>query len=128
MHAPVDIDTETHAPPVAGTGVCICLSTFPDRGTAAAVARTLVEERLAACVNLLPGVLSVYRWQDALEQAEEVQAIIKTRDDCLPALMARLRSLHPYDCPELIALDAVAGLPAYLDWVRSTCRHTGEAG
>ena len=111
-----------------GDGVRVGLCTFPDRDTAVALARTLVDERLAACVNLLPGALSIYRWESEVEQAEEVLAVIKTTADRLPALMARLRALHPYDCPELIALDAVAGLPAYLDWVRASCARTGETG
>lgn len=116
------------AVPAAGDGVRVCLCTFPDRDTAVAVSRTLVDERLAACVNLLPAALSIYRWQGEVEQTEEVPALIKTAADRLPALMARLRALHPYDCPELIALDAVAGLPAYLDWVRESCGRTDEAG
>lgn len=102
--APADVSAE-------GSGVRIGLCTFPDAATADALARILVEERLAACVNLLPGVRSVYRWQGEVEQAEEVLGIIKTTETRLPALMERLRALHPYDCPELIALDAVAGLP-----------------
>lgn len=114
--------------PAADTGVRVALCTFPDRDTAAALARTLVEERLAACVNLLPGARSIYRWQGEVEQAEEVVGIIKTTAAGLPALMERLRTLHPYDCPELIVLDAVAGLPAYLDWVRASCGRTDEAG
>jgi len=118
----------TASPAAAGGGVRIGLCTFPDRDTAIALARTLVDERLAACVNLLPAALSIYRWEGEVEQAEEVLAVIKTTEACLPALMTRPNALHPYDCPELIALDAVAGLPAYLEWVQASCGRTGETG
>lgn len=95
----------------------LCLSTCPDRETAARIARALVEARLAACVNLLPGLRSIYRWNDAIEDASEVQLLIKTTRERLPALREALAGLHPYAVPELIALDIADGLPAYLDWV-----------
>ena len=95
----------------------LCLCTCPDRDTARTLARALVEARLAACVNLLPGVESVYRWQGAVEEATEVQLLIKTTSGRLAALAARLRTLHPYAVPELIAFEAVGGLPDYLRWV-----------
>lgn len=97
--------------------VLLCLCACPDRASAQGLARTLVEERLAACVNLLPGVESVYRWQGAVETADEVQLLIKTTPARLDALAARLRTLHPYELPELIAFEAVGGLPDYLRWV-----------
>lgn len=97
--------------------VLLCLCTCPDRDTARTLARALVEARLAACVNLLPGVESVYRWQDTVEEATEVQLLIKTRSGRLAALAARLQTLHPYAVPELIAFEAVGGLPDYLRWV-----------
>ena len=97
--------------------VLLCLCTCPDRDTARTLARALVEARLAACVNLLPGVESVYRWQGAVEEATEVQLLIKTSSGRLAALAARLQTLHPYAVPELIAFEAVGGLPDYLRWV-----------
>jgi periplasmic divalent cation tolerance protein len=97
--------------------VLVCLCTCPDRDSAEAIARTLVAERLAACVNLLPGATSIYRWEGRIEEATEVQLLIKTTLARLPALQARLCALHPYDVPELIALETVGGLPAYLHWV-----------
>jgi periplasmic divalent cation tolerance protein len=105
--------------PTAATGeaVRLCLCTCPDRAGAEAIALALVGERLAACVNLLPGTTSVYRWEGRIERAEEVQLLIKTTAARLPALGERLRALHPYDLPELIALEAVGGLPEYLNWV-----------
>lgn len=81
------------------------------------LADALVGERLAACVTLLPGVQSVYRWEGRVERAEEVQLLVKTTRARFPALRERLVELHPYDVPELLALEAVDGLPAYLDWV-----------
>ncbi|MCL7714513.1 divalent-cation tolerance protein CutA [Stenotrophomonas mori] len=96
--------------------------TCPDTATAHALARHLVERNLAACVNLLPPMQSVYRWHGQLEQAEEVQLLIKTCADRLPALSAALQRLHPYEVPEILALTPSAGLPAYLDWIRAQTR------
>lgn len=95
----------------------IVFCTCPDMDTAEALASTLVAERLAACVSLWPGVRSVYRWQGAVERAEEVQLLIKTTRERLPALRATLVAQHPYEVPELIAVEAVAGLESYLAWI-----------
>ena len=97
--------------------VFLILSTCPDADTAQRLARILVEERLAACVSLLPGGVSTYRWQGRVEQATEVQLLAKTPADRRGALMARLAELHPYELPEILAVETAAGLPAYLDWV-----------
>lgn len=97
--------------------VLICLTTCPDRDTARQIASDLVERRLAACVNLLPGVQSVYRWEGAVTQADECMLLIKTVDTQLAALTAHLTALHPYAVPEVLALPVTAGLPAYLAWV-----------
>ena len=102
--------------------VFLILSTCPDADTAQRLARTLVEERLAACVSLLPGVVSTYRWQGDVEQATEVQLLAKTPADRRDALMARLAELHPYELPEILAVETAAGLPAYLDWVTAETR------
>ena len=99
----------------------LCLSTCPDAETAARIARTLVEERLAACVNRVPGIQSIYRWQGEINDDAEVLLVIKTTRERFGALRARLSELHPYEVPELIALEIADGLPAYLDWlVRET--------
>lgn len=95
----------------------VCLCACPDPATAERIARALVDERLAACVNLLPGVRSVYRWRGAVEEANEVLLLAKTMRDALPALQARLVALHPYELPELLAVEAAGGLPAYLGWI-----------
>jgi periplasmic divalent cation tolerance protein len=101
--------------------VLICLSTAPDADSAATLATALVEARLAACVNSVPGLVSTYRWQGRVEQDGEVLLLIKTTRGRLPALQARLAELHPYELPELIAVEAAAGSAAYLDWVRTAC-------
>jgi periplasmic divalent cation tolerance protein len=91
--------------------------TCPDGETAARIAHALIEERLAACVQAIPGVTSTYRWQGGIRSDSEVLLLIKTTRACMEALKSRLPALHPYDLPELIALDAVDGLDAYLHWV-----------
>ena len=102
--------------------VSLILSTCPDADTAQRLARILVEERLAACVSLLLGGVSTYRWQGRVEQATEVQLLAKTPADRRDALMARLAELHPYELPEILAVETAAGLPAYLDWVTAETR------
>lgn len=104
------------------TTVRLCLCTCPDAASADAIAEALVAERLAACVNILPGLRSVYRWEGAIQHEAEVLLLIKTTADRLPALKSRLPELHPYSTPELIALAIDDGLPAYLQWV------AGESG
>jgi periplasmic divalent cation tolerance protein len=95
--------------------VVLVLSTVPP-ADADRIAGALVEERFAACVNLMP-VRSVYRWQGAIQRDDELLAIIKTTAERAPALTARLRELHPYDVPEILVVPVADGLPAYLDWV-----------
>lgn len=95
----------------------VVFSTAPDAETAARIARALVTERLVACVNVVAGVTSVYRWQGKLEEAAEVLLVMKTVADRIPALAARLKELHPYEVPELLALPVDAALPAYAQWV-----------
>ena len=95
----------------------LVFSTFPDAARAREVGRQLVAERLAACVNLLPGVTSIYVWQGREEESAETLALCKTRREIYPALEARLRELHPYEVPEIVAVELAAGLPAYLQWV-----------
>jgi periplasmic divalent cation tolerance protein len=97
--------------------VLVCFCTCPDTATAQAIADVLVGERLAACVNVLPGLRSVYRWQGAIERADEALLLIKTVQAQLPALQARMAALHPYELPELVAVEVAGGLAAYLDWI-----------
>jgi periplasmic divalent cation tolerance protein len=103
----------------AGAEVRVVLVTAPGLEVARSLARALVEGRLAACVNLVPGVRSIYRWEDALREDEEVLLVAKTRADRGAALADRIRELHPYALPEVLELPAVGGSAAYLDWVRA---------
>lgn len=95
----------------------LCLSTCPDAETATRIARTLIEERLAACVNRVAGVASTYRWQGAIHDDHEVLLLIKTTRERFDALRARLVELHPFELPELIALDMTDGYAPYLEWI-----------
>jgi periplasmic divalent cation tolerance protein len=97
--------------------IVIVLTTAPDSDRAESWARTLVEERLAACVNVHGSMASFYRWQGAVERDDERQVVIKTAKDRLPALQSRLTELHPYDLPEFLVLSVDGGSHAYLQWV-----------
>ena len=99
-------------------GVRVVLVTAPDPEQGAALARRLVEERLAACVNVVPGVRSIYRWEGEVQEDSEVLLVIKTREDRSEALAARVKEIHPYDLPEVVVLPVVGGSEGYLDWVR----------
>jgi periplasmic divalent cation tolerance protein len=107
------------------TDVCVVLSTAPSQAAGIGLGRRLVEERLAACVNVVPAVRSVYVWRGAVEEADEALLVIKTRRDCYPALARRIQELHTYAVPEIVALPIEAGTPAYLDWVRDTVAPKG---
>lgn len=96
---------------------CLVLSTCPPGEDAARIADTLVERGLAACVNVLPGVRSLYVWQGKKEEADEQLLIIKTRRDVFSALEAALRELHPYELPEIVMVPVVAGSADYLRWI-----------
>jgi periplasmic divalent cation tolerance protein len=102
--------------------VLVVYTTLPDEESAQEVADVLVGERLAACVSILGGCRSVYRWQGQVESAEEVPLLIKTAADRYPALQARLRELHSYDVPEILAWRPDAGWPDYASWVISETR------
>lgn len=91
--------------------------TAPNRDEALALARTVVGERLAACANLLGDITSVYWWDGRLNEDREVALILKTRADLVEVLTARLRELHSYTCPCVVALPIVSGNPAFLDWI-----------
>ena len=95
----------------------LVLTSLPDADSAQRIARLLVEQHLAACVNILAPCTSVYRWQDNIETATEVPLLIKTSLLCYPALQAALTEAHPYELPEIIAVPIHKGLPAYLSWV-----------
>src|SRR5262245_32110136 len=97
----------------------LILTTMPDDGRAETVAATLINERLAACVNLFGPVISIYHWNGAVEREAERQMIIKTTTDRITAVAARLREMHPYELPEFVVLPADSG-EEYARWVRET--------
>lgn len=97
--------------------VLLVMTTLPDAPTAERIAAELVTARLAACVNVLAPVRSVYRWKGAVETADEVPLLIKTTRERYSAVEAALRAAHPYELPEIVALPVAAGLAPYLAWV-----------
>jgi periplasmic divalent cation tolerance protein len=100
--------------------ILVCLCTCPDSRSAAALATALVEASLAACVNQLPGAVSVYRWEGRVHSENEVLLVIKTTTGRFAAMRERLLALHPYDVPELLAWPMADGHVPYLDWVRAS--------
>lgn len=107
--------------------VVVVLVTAPDADVARPLARALVDEGLAACVNVLPGVRSVYRWQGAVEESDESLLLIKLGRAGLERLTDRVRALHPYDVPEIVALPVTGGLTEYIEWVRRESTTAPEA-
>ena len=103
-------------------GVVLLLSNFADADAARTAVRTLVEERLIACGNLIPGVESIYEWKGALETSAEVMVVCKTIASRADDAQARLRALHPYEVPEILRLPVTDGWPDYLAWVAEQCR------
>jgi periplasmic divalent cation tolerance protein len=102
------------------TDVCVVLVTAPSAEKAAELAHALVGEKLAACVNIVPQVRSIYRWEGAVQDEAEVLMVVKTTGDRFDALHQRVLALHPYSVPEVIKLDVAAGHLPYLDWVRES--------
>ena len=94
--------------------------TMPDREKATSLARALVEEGLAACVNIVPGVRSIYRWEGRLQEDEEVLCFIKTRPALFDRARQRILALHPYEVPEILAFAVDDGSPAYLEWLKTS--------
>ena len=98
----------------------VVLVTTPSADTALELGRALVDERLAACVNVLPGVTSIFRWEGKRQEAAETLLLIKTGRERYPALERRVLELHPYSVPEVLALSVEAGAPAYVRWVHDS--------
>ena len=101
--------------------VLLALSAFPDVETANDIARTLVEEKFSACANIIPAVHSIYRWKGKVQAGGEVIVFFKTTRDRQKAFQDKLRSLHPYELPEIIYLEIDEGWPDYLRWVAESC-------
>lgn len=99
----------------------VVLTTCPNAETAGAIADAVVDQGLAACVNIVGGLRSVYLWQGARESAEEHLLIIKTTQAAYPTLEQAITALHPYELPEIIAVPLAAGLSGYLDWITAAC-------
>jgi len=109
-----------HAPEMA-ENILLALSTFPDADTARQISSQLVTERFVACANILPSVESIYRWKDNIESGNETLVLFKLSEDRQSAFQNKLRSLHPYDVPEIIFVPIAGGLPEYLQWVNESC-------
>ena len=101
--------------------ILLALSTFPDAEIARRISNQLVSERFAACANILPSVESIYRWKEKIESGNETFVLFKVSEDRQPAFQDKLRSLHPYDVPEIIFIPVVGGLQQYLQWVSENC-------
>jgi periplasmic divalent cation tolerance protein len=101
--------------------VLLALSTFPDQETAREISNELVTKKLAACANILPGVESIYRWKEKIESGNETLVLFKLSEDRQSAFQEKLRSLHPYEVPEIIFVPISSGLPEYLRWVTENC-------
>ena len=105
---------------MATTDALVVLVTVPNAETAEKLAEALVGERLAACVNVLDGVRSIYRWKGAVERDEELLCVCKTTRDGFERLRARVVELHPYELPEVVALPVERGHAPYLDWIKAS--------
>jgi periplasmic divalent cation tolerance protein len=101
--------------------VLLALSTFPDAEIARRISNQLVTEHFAACANIFPSVESIYRWKEKIESGNETFVFFKVSEDRQPAFQDKLRSLHPYDVPEIIFIPVAGGLQQYLQWVSENC-------
>jgi periplasmic divalent cation tolerance protein len=101
--------------------VLLALSTFPDRETARRISNQIVTEKFAACANILPGIESIYRWEEKIETTNETLVFFKLSEDRHSAFQEKLRSLHPYEVPEIIFVPVSNGLPDYVRWVIENC-------
>ena len=108
------------------TDKIVIFSTCPTAEEAEKVAKTLIEKHLAACVTLIPGARSIYRWQGAIEEASEHLLLIKSRRDLFAQLKEELGSVHSYEVPEILALPVVEGSPAYIDWIDKELKDNTE--
>lgn len=101
----------------------LVICNVPDMTIAKLIATTIVENKLAACVNILPQVQSLYMWDGKLEESNEITLLIKTTASCYNALENKIKELHPYELPEIIAINIDNGLPEYLQWLSSQCQN-----
>lgn len=101
--------------------ILLALSTFPDRETAREISNQLVSGSFAACANILPAIESIYRWKGEIETGNEALVFFKLSEDRQSTFQEKLRSLHPYELPEIIFIPVVNGLPEYLRWITENC-------
>ena len=101
--------------------ILLALSTFPDRETAQRISNQLVTEKFAACANILPSIESIYRWKDKIEIGNETLVFFKLSEDRQSVFQEKLRSVHPYEVPEIIFVPISSGLPEYVRWVIENC-------
>ena len=101
--------------------ILLALSTFPDAEIARRISNELVSERFAACANILPSIESIYRWKKKIESGNETLVFFKISEEGQSAFQDKLRSLHPYDVPEIIFIPVTSGLPEYVQWVTENC-------
>jgi periplasmic divalent cation tolerance protein len=101
--------------------ILLALSTFPDVETARRISNQLVTEKFTACANIVPAIESIYRWKDKIENGNEVLVLFKLSEDRQSAFQEKLRSLHPYEVPEIIFIPVTGGWPDYLRWVSENC-------
>ena len=101
--------------------ILLALSTFPDAEIARRISNQLITESFAACANILPTIESIYRWKNKIESGNEILVLFKLSEDRKSAFQDKLRSIHPYDIPEIIFVPVVGGLPEYLRWVAASC-------
>ncbi len=106
----------------------LCLCTVPDGATGRRIAHHLVTAGIAACVNRIPGLVSVFRWEDDVQEEDEELLLIKTRADRLDDLAAAIRQVHPYELPEVLAVPVSGGLEDYLDWIRVSSEASATNG
>ncbi len=120
---PLDSPTTNRQTKMDNSNACIVLTTFPEQTLAIEFAQRLVEAKLAACVNVLPAMTSVYVWEGKAQTEPEYQLVIKTCRDRFGELERLVQENHPYDLPEIVAVPVVAGLSGYLDWITESTRH-----
>src|SRR6201989_2190313 len=106
-----------------GEKILLAISTFPDTEIARRISNQLVSERFAACANIFPSVESIYRWKEKIESGRETFVFFKVSEGRQSAFQDKLRSLHPYDVPEIIFVPVASGLQEYLQWVSENCGH-----
>lgn len=108
--------------PEATKHLCLLYTTFPDRQMAQDIGGILVKERLAGCVNILPGMKSIYEWEGKIETADEVVLLVKTRTEISAAVQTRIKELHPYDIPAILQLPVESGFAPYIEWLTEQTR------